>query len=435
VPGQAGRLQGDDAVIIPIRAPGAISSLGVISSDASFDKFTDAIVVNSRGTAPTIDQNIDLAGNQRFTIRNTTYNADIKPIIAGVITQPGRYIDTKGFLSWNMRLQDNDFYQEYSYLIKVTEIVDRYRDVVKRVLHPAGSKMFGSYQFVSNTNLSHNHGFIYSQEAILPITLSVNKATLRSANVSVAAQDSQAVGLTFSPSGRQMYMIGSNTDRVYQYKLSTAFDVSTATYTSKNISIANTSTTGAGDTSPTDVKFHPEGHTMYIVGTIRDRVYQYSLSKAWDVSTATFASKSALVSSQDTAPQSVEFGDNGSKMYILGSTNDRIFQYTLSTPWDVSTATYASKFLSVATQENSPLAMVFGSDGKQVLVVGSTTDTVYQYTLSTAWDISTATYDNKSLNVGSRESVPHGLALSIDQTKLFVVGTSTDTVYTYQRST
>jgi DNA-binding beta-propeller fold protein YncE len=174
---------------------------------------------------------------------------------------------------------------------------------------------------------------------------------------------------------------------------------------------------------------------MYIVGTVRDRVYQYSLSKAWDVSTATYASKTVLVSSQDTAPQSLEFGDNGSKMYILGSNSDGISQYTLSTPWDVSTATYASKFLSVATQENSPLAMVFGSDGKQVLVVGSTTDTVYQYTLSTAWDISTATYDNKSLNVGARESVPHGLALSMDQTKLFVVGTSTDTVYTYQRST
>ena len=435
IAGEAGRLKGDDAVIIAVRAPGAITSLEIVSSDASFDKFADAIVVNSRGTASTIDQNTDLGGNQRFTIRNTTYNADIKPVIAGVITQPGRYIDTKGFLSWNMRLQDNDFYQEYSYLIKVTEIVDQYRDVVKRVLHPAGSKMFGSYQFVSNTNLSHNHDINYSQEVILPITLSVDKATLRSANVSVASQDSQAVGLTFSPSGRQMYMIGQNTDRIYQYRLSTAFDVSTATYTSKNISIANTSTSGPGDTAPTDVKFHPEGHTMYIVGTVRDRVYQYSLSKAWDVSTATYASKTVLVSSQDTAPQSVEFGDNGSKMYILGSNSDQIHQYTLSTPWDVSTATYASKFLSVATQENSPLAMVFGNDGKQVLVVGSTTDTVYQYTLSTAWDISTATYDNKSLNVGSRESAPHGLALSIDQTKLFVVGTSTDIVYTYQRST
>jgi sugar lactone lactonase YvrE len=294
--------------------------------------------------------------------------------------------------------------------------------------------MFGSYQFVSNTNLSHNHGFVYSQGAILPITLSVNKATLRSANVSVAAQDSQAVGLTFSPSGRQMYMIGQSTDKIYQYKLSTAFDVSTATYTSKNISIANTSTSGPGDTAPTDVKFHPEGHTMYIVGTGRDRVYQYTLSTAWDVSTATYASKTVLVSSQDATPQSLEFGDNGSKMYILGSTTDRIYQYTLSTPWDVSTATYASKNFLVS-QEASPQAMVFGSDGKQVLVIGSTNDTVYQYTLSTAWDISTATYDNKSLNVGSRESVPHGLALSIDQTKLFVVGTATDIVYTYQRST
>jgi hypothetical protein len=432
--GQNGRFQGDDAVIIPIRAPGAITGLDIISSDASFDKFADAIVVNSRGTAPITDQYFDLAGRARATIRNATYNADIKPVIAGVINQPGRYIDTKGFLSWNMRLQDNDFYQEYSYLIKVTEIVDRYRDVVKRVLHPAGSKMFGSYQFVSDTNLLHNHGFVYSQGAILPIALSVDKATLRSANVSLP-QDTVPVGLTFSPSGKQMYMIGQTTDSIYQYKLSTAFDVSTATYTSKNISIANTSTSGPGDTAPTDVKFHPEGHTMYIVGTVRDRVYQYSLSKAWDVSTAIYASKTVLVSSQESAPQALEFGDNGSKMYILGSNSDRIHQYTLSTPWDVSTATYASKFLSVATQESSPLAMVFGNDGKQVLVVGSTTDTVYQYTLSTAWDISTATYDNKSLNIASQEVTPHALALSIDQTKLFVLGTAADRVFTYQRST
>jgi 6-phosphogluconolactonase (cycloisomerase 2 family) len=333
-----------------------------------------------------------------------------------------------------MRLQDNDFYQEYSYLIKVTEIVDRYRDVVKRVLHPAGAKMFGSYQFVSNTNLSHDHSITYSQEAILPITLSVDKATLRSANVSVATQDSQPVGITFSPSGTRMYVVGTNTDRVYQYKLSTAFDVSTATYMSKNISVANTSTAGPGDTDPRDVQFHPEGHTMYIVGIDRDTVYQYSLSRAWDVSTATYASKNKDISAQDTNPQSLAFSDDGSKMYILGSTNDRIFQYTLSTPWDVSTATYASKFLSVAAQENSPLAMVFSVDGKKVLVIGSTNDTVYQYTLSTAWDVSTATYDNKSLNIGAQESTPHGIALSIDQKKMFIVGTATDIVYTYQRS-
>ncbi len=435
LPGEAGRMQGDDAVIIAVRAPGAISSLEIISSDASFDKFANATIINSRGTASVVDSTADLVGITRHTIRNTTYDGAIKPLISGVITQPGRYIDTKGFLSWNMRLQDNDFYQEYSYVIRATEIVDKYRDVVKRVLHPSGSKMFGSYQFVANTNLTHNHGFVYSQQALLPIPLNVSTASLLSANISVGAQDSQPVGLAFSPSGRRMYMIGTNTDKVYQYKLSTAFDVSTATYTSKSISIANTSTLGPGDTDPRDVQFHPEGHTMYIVGIDRDTVYQYSLSTAWDVTTAAYASKNKDVSAQDTNPQSIAFGDDGSKMYILGSTNDRIFQYTLSTPWDVSTATYASKFLSVASQENAPQGMAFSNDGKKVLVVGSTNDTVYQYSLSTAWDISTGSYDSKNVNVSVQESTPHALALSLDQTKMFVLGTATDTVYTFQRST
>ena len=432
--GEAGRLKGDDAVIIAVRAPGAITSLEIISSDASFDVFANAVVTNSRGTTSVVDSTADLVGITRYTIRNTTYEGAIKPLISGVITQPGRYIDTKGFLSWNMRLQDNDFYQEYSYVIRVTEIVDKYRDVVKRVLHPSGSKMFGSYQFVSNTTLSHNHGFVYSQQALLPVTLDVSKSVLVSANVSVGL-DGSPVGLTFSPSGRRMYIIGQSTEKVYQYNLTTAFDVSTAVYTSKEFYIGNTSTTGPGDLTSTDVKFHPEGHTMYIIGSARDTIWQYSLSTAWNITTATYASKSKSVSAQDSAPQSIEFGDNGTKMYMLGSTNDRIFQYTLTTPWDISTATYASKFLSVASQENSPLGMAFSNDGKKVLVVGSFNDDVHQYTLSTAWDISTASYDSIGKDVSVQESTPHAIALSLDQTKMFILGSGADRVYTYQRST
>ena len=333
-----------------------------------------------------------------------------------------------------MRLQDNDFYQEYSYLIRITEIVDKYRDVVKRVLHPAGSKMFGAYVFTAS-NMNHvDHSITGIESTKKPVTLDVSKAAVNtSVNFSVAAQESQPTGIAFSPSGKKMYIIGQNGDKVYQYNLTTAFDTSTASYSSKNISIANTTTSGPGDLNSTDVKFHPEGTQMYIVGTSNDTIYQYSLSTAWDISTATY-SKSKSVSAQDTAPQSFEFGDDGSKLYMLGSTNDRIFQYTLTTPWDVSTASYASKFLSVSSQEASPLGMAFSFDGTKVLVVGSNNDTIYQYDLTTAWDISTASYSGKSLNVSTQESVPHGIALSLDDSKLFVVGTSTDTVYTYLRS-
>ena len=43
---------------------------------------------------------------------------------------------------------------------------------------------------------------------------------------------------------------------------------------------------------------------------------------------------------QETLPTALAFRDTGAKMYVLGTTNDRVYQYTLATPWDVSTATY-----------------------------------------------------------------------------------------------
>jgi DNA-binding beta-propeller fold protein YncE len=68
---------------------------------------------------------------------------------------------------------------------------------------------------------------------------------------------------------------------------------------------------------------------MYIVGTFKKTVYQYTLNTAWDVSTASYASKSFSVAGQETNPKSVFFNPDGTKMYIVGATNDTIYQYTL----------------------------------------------------------------------------------------------------------
>ena len=79
-----------------------------------------------------------------------TFNGQGIPVTSGQKTLPGRYIDTKGFLSWNNKLQDNLYYQEFSYVIRVTELVEKYRDIIKNVLHPAGTKMFGDYKIISS---------------------------------------------------------------------------------------------------------------------------------------------------------------------------------------------------------------------------------------------------------------------------------------------
>jgi sugar lactone lactonase YvrE len=66
-------------------------------------------------------------------------------------------------------------------------------------------------------------------------------------------------------------------------------------------------------------------------------------------------------------------------MYIVGDQANRVYEYDLSTAWDISTATYNSISFGVGTQETSPNGVFFKSDGSKMYVVGSGTDTIYQY--------------------------------------------------------
>ena len=59
--------------------------------------------------------------------------------------------------------------------------------------------------------------------------------------------------------------------------------------------------------------------------------------------------------------------------------------------WDIANASYASA-KSVSAQDTVPVGVTFSGDGTIMFVVGSATDSVYRYDLSTAWDITSASY-------------------------------------------
>ena len=141
--------------------------------------------------------------------------------------------------------------------------------------------------------------------------------------------------------------------------------------------------------------------------------------------------KSMSVGGEDSLPRGVTFSPDGTKAYIVGIDTNTVYQYTLSTAWDVSTGSYASKSMSVGTEDGNPFGVAFSADGTKAYIVGIATDTVYQYTLTTPWDISTGTYASKSMYVGGEEGNPQDVAFSSDGTKAYVVGHATDTVYQY----
>lgn len=249
---------------------------------------------------------------------------------------------------------------------------------------------------------------------------------------SVNAEEGEPNGLEFKPDGTKMYIIGTSGDDINEYNLSIAWDVTTASYV-QNFSVS--AQTGA---QPLKVRFKEDGTKMYVLSITNDAIYQYSLSTPWNISTASYDSVSFSVSSQDATPFGLFFGDSGTKMYITGTTTDTVYQYTLSTPWDLSTASYANLFISVAAQEATPTDVFFKSDGTIMYVIGTTGDDVNQYALTVPWNVSTASFtkvSSPSFGTWYGETSPAGFYIRPDGARLYVVGVSTDTVFQQSMAT
>lgn len=244
---------------------------------------------------------------------------------------------------------------------------------------------------------------------------------------SVSAQDTFPQSLTFSPDGTKMYVGGYSGQDVNQYTLSTAWDVSTASYVAR-FSIASQAS------RPSGIWFKPDGTKFYVTSDNNDRIYQYSCSTAWSIATASYDSVSFSVSSQDTQPKEALFSPDGTKFYVLGIGNKRIYQYALSTAWNLSTASYASKSYGLASAffDRTPACFGLSGDGTKLYALEDyITDTLFQYNLSTAWDISTASYASKSFVTSGQETTPYGVFVRPDGGGFYITGPDFDTVYQY----
>jgi 6-phosphogluconolactonase (cycloisomerase 2 family) len=241
----------------------------------------------------------------------------------------------------------------------------------------------------------------------------------------VGDQESVPRSVPFKPDGTEMYVLGTSGDDVNQYSVSTAWSVQSASYVRAFVVSGQTGTT------PVNVNFKDDGTKMYVLSNTNDAIYQYSLSTAWDVSTASYDSISFSVNSQESNPTGMFIGDSGTKLYVVGNTNNRVYQYTLSSAWDLSTASYANKSFSVSSQEPTVQGVFVGDSGAKMYIVGTSNDTLYQYTLSTPWDVSTASYTNINFNVAPYEGTPLGFWFKNDGTSFYVTGTESDIVWQF----
>lgn len=354
-----------------------------------------------------------------------------------------------------------------------TNTTEHFFSVAAQESNPTGLYVAPNLQdvFVIGYNSDKIHHY-FLQTPFIPIrdvSGALNRVTfVRSSNISVASQESTPRGFTFKPDGTKVYVTGQVSDTIYQYSLSTPWNVSTMSYDNISFSVA------AQEANPQGIVFKPDGTKMYIIGVTGDDVNEYSLSTAWDISSASYTRVSVKLT-QDTSPQDLWFNDEGTQLWTLGSGNDQAYRYNLSTAWNVSTMSYVGyvrltgdltptgfwmhpkggliMYVGESTDSlrltviggtklslkvSVPRFVRFSRDGTKVYVVHANSETIYQWNLSTPWNIfemETATRTADATYVFTGETSVGGFWISTDGTKMYIVGATLDTVTEYSLST
>jgi len=117
-------------------------------SVTAFDSSRQLISIN---TTASLEKNntIAVGGSKSGTIANISTAVGTAQV-GQIAKTAGRFLTSAGQVSdVNMRVQDSFYYQDYSYVVRVGESINLWRDAIKSTVHPSGWAVFGQVDIVS----------------------------------------------------------------------------------------------------------------------------------------------------------------------------------------------------------------------------------------------------------------------------------------------
>jgi hypothetical protein len=314
---------------------------------------------------------------------------------------------------------------------------------------------------------------------MFPISNSFGAMVTHKQSVTVAQSiDAQISGIEFNEDGTKMFTSynkrlneangGNDTRFIEEFNLSKPFDISTRVSAGDS---ERCKLTGVKDPANFanhyifDLTFSSDGMKFFVVSgrdndnsNDGDVVTGFNLTSPYDVSTCVFASKTTNLDFSKIAKgsqagtytgprqlhraQGVEINNDGTKLFLLFSdVNDgtfpdvgaRLYEFTLPTPYDVSTIWdgTASTIVTTAGIElpdtvlgaNDPGGMRFTPNGKRILIIGHSSTNVLQISLTNAFDTSSFTIDggiNLNTGISPSNAHPRGVTFSTSGLKLYI---------------
>ena len=216
-----------------------------------------------------------------------------------------------------------------------------------------------------------------------------------------------SAGFWVSRDGFNMMYLDSSREDYYYFTMDSPFDFSTLTKQSKwdpNIGSNVRCITSSED-----------GKTFWL-GSTNNGIYQVTLATPFAINTSSYSP--FIVFGFDV--MAVRFNNDGSILYVNDANSSTIKSYSLSTPYDVSTAgsvlssfTYSS-FFSGNLWGNG---LYIAPTGERIFLVGYNNTAAHQVDLSTPWDLSTAVYN--SVTSPFLDSLPTGISFNENGTEMY----------------
>jgi len=220
-------------------------------------------------------------------------------------------------------------------------------------------------------------------------------------------------GIAFSQNGENMYTVDNATDTVTWHTLSTAWDLGTASTTGTTANFTSV------ESSLKDVFISPDGTKFYICGTSSDKIQEYTLSTPYDISTATASFATDAIG---IGVANMWFQPNGARVYWGNA--DSIGYLSLSTPFDLST--YSST-QTVSSGIDSGFTTTVGGiwlsqNGLKLYIADTLRDTIVMYNLSTEWDLTSrsSTADVSSALTTGGSMIARGLFFNPDADAMYI---------------
>jgi putative lipase involved disintegration of autophagic bodies len=229
-------------------------------------------------------------------------------------------------------------------------------------------------------------------------------STYNGDNKDVSAQGASFEDVKWHPNGTSMYALANAADIIFQYTCTDPFNSSSCTYASKSLN------GNSEDTNMNEFDFNDDGTKIFMLGNAADTVFQYTCTGAYDLSTCSYASISVSVTATASNPFGMTLNDDGSFLYVADRAGNDINQFKCTTPYTISSCSALGVTLSTLAETGAGLGfgIEWNGNGSSIFQVASGSDDLFQYDCTINYNLSSCSYSGRSFSFTTQETNPLG---------------------------